>query len=148
MTITFFKKNNNPKLELVRDLIDELDELYSDYSDISIEDRDLIAPTVDYSGNERYYKRFEEINAKIYIREKNNRTIIMSTITTKIFKFTKLKRLVKHYYIDYIKYTKKDLYIPRSEYEKEVIGICRRITQNPRSELLTCPQTGKRYIKK
>ncbi len=71
----------------------------------------------------------------------------MSTITTKIFKFTKLKRLIKYYYIDYIKYTKKDLYIPRSEYEKEVIGICRRITQNPRSELLTCPQTGKRYIK-
>lgn len=70
MTITFFKKNNNPKLELVRDLIDELDELYSDYSDISIEDRDLITPTVGYSGNERYYKRFEEIIAKIYIREK------------------------------------------------------------------------------
>ncbi len=30
MNITFFKKKNDPAIELIKDLIDELDELYKD----------------------------------------------------------------------------------------------------------------------
>ena len=68
MNITFFRKVNDPRIELARDLIEELDELYNDVKYVDIEDRQFVKKPNEFD-NENNFKCYEEMLSKIAIRE-------------------------------------------------------------------------------
>lgn len=65
MKFEFFKKIVDPRIELVRDLIEELDDLYDDVRTTDIEDRELKSD----ASNERQFCNYEELQNRIKLRE-------------------------------------------------------------------------------
>lgn len=57
-----------------------------------------------------------------------------------------VKRFFQKIVIDARKYSSKDEYTPRSEYESVGIDICRSSSKLDDSELLISPKSGKRFI--
>jgi len=66
MIFEFFKKTECPRVELVKDLIEDLDDLYDDMRSIDLSDKYLQSDM----SNEREYKEYLELTSKIAIREK------------------------------------------------------------------------------
>ena len=61
----FLRKIVDQRLELVRDLIEELDDLYDDMRTTDIEDRELKSD----ASNERQFCNYEELQNRIKLRE-------------------------------------------------------------------------------
>ena len=57
-----------------------------------------------------------------------------------------IKRFFQKIVIDARRYSSKDEYVPRSEYESVGIDICRSSSKLDDSELLISPKSGKRFI--
>ena len=65
MKFEIFKKLNDSRIELVRDLIEELDDLYDDMRSVEMEDRKLQSDL----SNERHFRNYEELQNRINLRE-------------------------------------------------------------------------------
>ena len=58
----------------------------------------------------------------------------------------RIKRLLRYYWVNLVKWANSGKYILVDEREQRGKSICLRLISNPNSELKICPETNKRYI--